>query len=431
MKILFYNHTGQVSGAESLLLMILARLDRTGFEPVVVCPEQGPLANMVAELRVPVETLAGLDARYTWRADHLLRYLKSFLQVIRQIRQKVISIKPDLIHANSIRAGLVATAATFGMGTPVVWHVHDLLPRHPLSTAIRAFAFLSPRTTLIAVSQAAANKFSGAFLPWKNRVTVILNAIDLAKFHPNKTARQEIRDELLSGHEYPSASGTAAELLARGPRSAPPGIPHAEFVIGIVGRLAPEKGQLELLHAFAQVLKESPQAMLVMVGAPLFNRDHEYLQLLKQTAVELGIAERVRMPGARKDVAAIMQALDLLVINSVVEAFCLVALEAMACGTPILATVSGGIPELIEHGKNGWLLPRRDEQTLAAAILDLSRQPALCARLAEQGKKHIDSRFCADRYVSELQTFYRSSIHLKSITNKNATAERVEDARFA
>ena len=233
MKILFYNHTGQVSGAEGLLLMILARLDRTSFDPVVVCPQQGPLAKMVAELAVPVESLAGLDARFTWRADHLLRYLKSFLQVIRQIRQKVISIKPDLIHANSIRAGLVATAATFGLGTPVVWHLHDLLPRHPLSTAIRAFAFLSPRTRMIAVSQAAADKFSGAFLPWKNRVTVILNAIDLEKFHPNQTARQEIRDELQ--------------------------LDEAEFVIGIVGRLTPAKGQLELLRAFAQVLNEIPR----------------------------------------------------------------------------------------------------------------------------------------------------------------------------
>ena len=418
MKILFYNHTGQVSGAEGLMLMILARLDRTRFEPVVVCPQQGPLAQMVAELAVPVESLAGLEARFTWRADHLLRYLKSFLRVISQIRQKVILIKPDLIHANSIRAGLVATAATFGLETPVVWHLHDLLRRHPLSTAIRAFAFLSPHARMIAVSQAAADKFSGAFLPWKDRVRVILNAIDLAKFHPNETARQKIRDEFQLG---PENSCTAAV----------PGIPQGRFVIGIVGRVTPEKGQLELLRAFAQVLNEIPQATLVIVGAPLFNRDHEYLQLLKQTASELGIAERVRMPGARRDVAAIMQALDLLVINSSVEAFCLVALEAMACGTPILAVVSGGIPELIEHGKNGWLLPRRDEQTLAAAILELARQPALCAQLAEQGKQHIDSRFCADRYVTELEAFYHSNSHLKSTTDQDETAEGVKTAKFA
>lgn len=403
MKILFYNHTGQVGGAEGLLLMILARLDRDSFDPIVVCPEQGPLRKMVAELAVPTETVAGLDARFTWRADQFLRYLKSFLRVIRQIRQRVIGIKPDLIHANSIRAGLVATAATFGLGTRVIWHLHDLLPRHPLSTGIRAFAFLSPRTRMIAVSQAAANRFCGAFLPWKNRVTVILNAIDLEKFHPNQTARQEIRDELQLG--------------------------KAELVIGIVGRLTPGKGQLELLRAFAQVLNEIPQAKLVMVGAPLFNREHEYLQLLKQTALELGIAQHVRMPGARDDVAAIMQALDLLVINSSVEAFCLVALEAMASGTPILAAVSGGIPELIEHGKNGWLLPRRDEQMLAAAILGLSRQPALCAQLAEQGRQHVTTHFSACHYINKLQAFYHAKVDFRS-THNDSNSRRASTARL-
>jgi glycosyltransferase involved in cell wall biosynthesis len=380
MKILFYNHTGKVGGAEGLLLMILSRLDRERFDPIVVCAEQGPLLKQVRELAVPAEIVAGLEARFTWRVDQFLRYLKSFVQVIRELRQKVVSIKPDLIHANSIRAGLVATAATLGLETRVVWHVHDLLPRHPLSIAIRTFAFLSRRTRMIAVSQAAADRFCGAVLPWKGRVTVILNAIDLEKFHPNENAKHELRDELQ--------------------------LRDADFVIGIVGRLTPSKGQVELLHAFAQVRHEIPHAKLVMVGAPLFNREHEYLELLKQTASELGIAEHVRITGARDDVAAIMQTLDLLVINSTVEAFCLVALEGMAAGTPILAAVSGGIPELIEHGKNGWLLPKRDKQTLVAAILKLNRQPALRKQLSQQGRRHVTAHFSASHYLDKLQAFY-------------------------
>src|ERR1700730_13994848 len=117
MKILFYNHTGQVSGAERMLLMILARLDQREFDPLVICPEQGPLLEMATNLGVPVESVSGFEARFTWRVDRLLRYLTSFFLVIRQLRQKVVSTRPDLIHANSIRAGLVATAATLGMGT--------------------------------------------------------------------------------------------------------------------------------------------------------------------------------------------------------------------------------------------------------------------------------------------------------------------------
>jgi len=388
MKILFYNHTGQVSGAERMLLMILARLNQHLFDPLVICAEPGPLLSMATSLGVPVESVPGLEARFTWRVDRLLRYLKSFFLVIRELRRKVVRLKPDLIHANSIRAGLVATAATLGMRTRVVWHLHDLLPRHPLSTGVRVFAFLCARTRMIAVSRAVKENFGGAIhgvgygvgAGLRKRTTVILNAIELEKFQPNQTASQQVRDELNLGDSRP--------------------------VIGIVGQLTPRKGQLELIRAFAQVLGESPRAVLLVVGAPLFNRDHEYEQLLRDTARELGISEHVRLLGARNDVAAVMQALDLLVVNSSSEPFGLVALEAMTCGTPVVAAACDGLAEIIEHGVDGWLVPPGDEQAMASAIVYLNRQPALRAQLAEQGKKHVASRFSANRYLAELQAFY-------------------------
>jgi glycosyltransferase involved in cell wall biosynthesis len=388
MKVLFYNHTGQVSGAERMLLMILARLDQRDFDPLVICPERGPLLEMATNLGVPVESVPLLEARFTWRVDCLLRYLKSFLLVIRQLRRKVASTGPDLIHANSIRAGLVATAATLGLKTRVVWHLHDLLPRHPLSTGVRIFAFLCARTRMIAVSMAVKENFGGAITGLMSRITVILNAIDVDRFQPNEYARRQVRDELNLTENQP--------------------------VIGIVGQLTPRKGQLELIRAFAKVVAERPEAVLLVVGAPLFNRDHEYEQRLRDTSRQLGISDQVHLLGARNDVAAIMQALDLLVINSSAEPFGLVALEAMACGTPVLAAGCDGLAEIIEHGVDGWLIPTGDEETLVASIVSLSRQPALRTQLAEQGKKHVASRFSADRYVAELQAFYHSSAESKS-----------------
>ena len=379
--------------------MILARLDRDSFDPVVVCPEQESLSKLVSDLRVPLETVAGLEARFTWRGDYLVRYLKSFYQVISQVRRKAIGIKPDLIHANSIRSGLVATAATVGLGTRVVWHLHDLLPRHPLSTLIRAFAVLSGRTRMIAVSQAVAANFRGAFFPLRKRVSVILNAIDLDKFQPAPNAKQEKRDELQ--------------------------LSNAEPLIGIVGQITPRKGQLELLRAFAQALGDLPGAVLLIVGAPLFNRDPEYLDLLNKFASELGIAQNVRMLGSRSDVAAIMQALDLLVINSSAEPFGLVALEAMACGTPVLANATGGLTEIIEHGKDGWLVPLRDENALAAAMVSLSRQPLLRARLVKEGRKKVAARFSSDRYLTELQTFYLNVGNVAVADQPSASAVRL------
>jgi len=402
MKILFYNHTGQVSGAERMLLMILARLNQRLFDPLVICPEPGPLLGMATSLGVPVQSVPVLGARFTWRVDLLLHYLKSFFLVIRELRRKIVRAKPDLIHANSIRAGLVASAATLGMRTIVVWHLHDLLPRHPLSTGVRLFAFLNPRTRMIAVSQAVAENFAGGTYGvgagLRKRTTIILNAIDLEKFQLDSTASQKVRDELDLGDSRP--------------------------VIGIVGQLTPRKGQLELLRAFARVLGENPKAALLVVGAPLFNHDQEYEQRLKDTARELGISEHVRFLGARSDVAAVMQSLDLLVVNSAAEPFGLVALEAMACGTPVVAAACDGLAEIIEHEVDGWLVPPGDEPAMAAAIIDLNRQPARRAQLAEQGKKRVRARFSADRYLAELQTLYCSHVRSQSKAPAGESAPR-------
>jgi glycosyltransferase involved in cell wall biosynthesis len=409
MKILFYNHTGQVSGAERMLLMILSELARDRFDSLVVCPEQGPLQEMAQDLGVPVESIADLEARFTWRVDTLARYCQSFFGVIRQLRRRVIDIKPDLLHANSIRSGLVATAATVGLGTRVVWHLHDLLPRHPLSTAIRAFASLSKRTQMIAVSEAVGRNFCGRFSQLlKDRVTVILNSIDLDKFQADATARRRIRKELR--------------------------FRTTDIAIGIVGQLTPRKGQLELLRAFAGALSKAPNSVLLIVGAPMFNRDHEYLELLKRTTAELGIGKKVRILGARSDVGAIMRTLDLLVVNSGAEPFGLVILEAMACGTPVLATAVDGIPEIITHGENGWLIPPHDEAALTEAILNLHRRPELRERFAERGEQHVAEFFSIGRYMTELHSFYRSGFKTHSATvpeKSNAmesTARQIEAA---
>lgn len=380
MKILFYNHTGKVSGAERLLLMILGRLDRTKIDAILICPADGPLSQMAADLAVTVETLTGLDARFTSRPDRLLRYLQSFFQVMREFRRRVVCHRPDLIHANSIRAGLVATLATAGLGTRIVWHLHDLLPRHPLSSFIRLFALFSVRSRMIAVSQAVADNFRGAVAGLRKRVAVILNAIELEKFNRQQNAGAQFREELQ--------------------------LTDAQPLIGIVGLLTPRKGQLELIRAFAQALPEIPHAVLVVVGAPLFNRDDDYARQLHETIRELDIADHVRLLGEREDVPAVMQALDLLVVNSTVEPFGLVVLEAMACGTPVLAAIAGGIPELIQHDQNGWLVRQGDQQVLTAAIVTLSRQPELRARLGRQGLKHLAKRFSAERYLKELESLY-------------------------
>ena len=385
MKLLFYNHTATVSGAERVLLLIVSQLDKAEFASVVLCPA-GHLQSEVEAIGATCHTVEKLEARFTWRPDLLLRYLVSFVRAILSVRAQVKSVAPDLIHANSIRAGLVMTAATMGLRVPMLWHLHDLLPHHPISTAIRAFVLLAPRVRLLAVSHATAERFRGLLLRLRRVPSqVILNCADTEKFQPNAERRAAMRAEL--------------QLDTTAP------------VVGIIGQITARKDQLGLLRAFALVAQELPHAVLLIVGEPLFTAaDQQYEQQLKQVVAELGLAEQVRFLGARRDVPAVMQALDVLVVNSLAEPCGLVVLEGMASGLPVIATAVGGNPEMIQHALSGWLVPPSDAQTLATEILNLLRSPSLRRQLGRNARMWVSEQFTISHYMAELKRFYLAGV---------------------
>ena len=384
MKILFYNHTGEVSGAERVLMMILAGLDRSRFSALLLCPTKGRLTAMATGAHIEVVAVDALAARFTLRPDRLLKYLVSFVRIIRAARSAVVRQTPDMVHANSIRAGLVMSAATVGLGVPVVWHVHDLLPRHLLSTAIRLFALLSRRNLIIAVSHAVASQFRGRLLRWfpsRVPVTTIHNAVDQERFQPNPECGRETRSGL--------------------------GIAVDQLLIGTVGQLTPRKGQLELIEAFSKVAREIPTAVLMIVGEPIFNRDEEYAAALRLAARASGLPDRIRFLGSRDDVPGLMRAFDLLIVNSRAEPFGLTVTEAMASETTVLATAVDGIPEIVRHRESGWLVNAGDPSSLCEGMLTLLRNPDLRRQLGRQGRQEALNRFSRQKLLSEIQSFYR------------------------
>ncbi len=396
MKILFYSHTGEVSGAENILLLMLNKLDRNRFKPVAVCPARGGLAEKFQELDIPFKTVQPLEARFTWRIDLLIKYLVSFLQTMRELRNKVLATNPDLIHANSIRAGLVATTATIGTKIPVFWHLQDELKTHPISTGIRIFVAFSNRVRLISASQATAKSFYGKLLKTFGKNTplqTVYNSIELEKFTFDPKNRSNIRNEF--------------------------DLKDNEYLVGIIGQITPRKGQLELVRTFAETLVENPASTLLIVGKPMFNRDHEYLQEIKETINKLGLEDRIKLLGQRSDVAAIMQALDVLVINSKSEAFVVVGVEAMACGTPVIATDAGGTREMIDHGENGLIVQFGDQEAMKNSIINLGTNPAQRRQFAEKGKLIVHEKWNSEKFINDLEDFFSRSVTHKELENSH------------
>ncbi len=145
----------------------------------------------------------------------------------------------------------------------------------------------------------------------------------------------------------------------------------------------------------------------MIVGDALFNRDEEYAAQLKTAAKASGLADRIHFLGAREDVPDLMRAMDLLVVNSRVEPFGLTVIEAMAAGTPVLATPVDGIKEIIRHDENGWLLSNLDRCSLVDALRRLLSDARLRARLGQEGRRDAVRRFAADRLLNEIQAVYR------------------------
>jgi glycosyltransferase involved in cell wall biosynthesis len=393
-RIVFYNHTGQVSGAERMLLLTMAQLPARTYRPLLLCPKEGPLRGEAEEAGVEWRQVRMLEARYSLNPFRIFRYLASVLTAVREIRRTIAALAPDLIHANSPRAGVVATLATAGTGVPVVWHVHDILPPHPVSAIVRWLAKASRSTHILACSHAAADsiRIAESRNP-DRRTTVIHNGIETKRYAADPQRANQMRKSL--------------------------GLKANDFAIGIVGQILPRKGHLGLLRAFAKASRALPDALLIVIGAPIFNRDHEYLAALELEANRLGLDRRVRFLGQRRDADCVMQALDLVVVNSVVEPFGLVLLEAMMMGKPVVATASGGPTEVIEHGVNGHIVPVNDDEALARAIISVATDAALRTGYGERGPARVLSHFTSGHYISSLVAFYSGMVDAEQKTNRS------------
>jgi glycosyltransferase involved in cell wall biosynthesis len=383
MKILFVNHTGIVSGAERVLLTILDHLDRERFEPTVSCPLGSDLANLVRERNVPVVATPDLQARFTWNPIRMVQYFRSYLDAIREFRRAPFLKAATLIHANSVRAGLVASFATTGTGMPVIWHLHDMMKPHPFSTTIRWVALFAPTVSVLAVSHAAAKQFRGSLLRFTgNRpfIQVLHNSIDSERFRPDPAGRRSVRQAL--------------------------GLTDAQFTAAIVGQLTPRKGQLETIEAMSDVVKNVPGAVLLVVGAPLFNDDQRYLARLQSAVAQLGLRGKVFFLGQRSDINALLAATDAVVINSHREPFGLIVLEALAAVKPVVAAAVDGVVEVVEDGVTGLLVPPGNRKALASALIRLAGDRQLRESLAVCGRAAIEKNFTCERYIQSLEAFY-------------------------
>jgi len=356
LRVVYLDHVARLSGGEIALLRTLpALLDRV--DPLVILGEDGPLVERLRAEGIPVEILpidaalrdvrkdtvapGGLDPR---TAPQLLMYV---LRLTRRLRQ----LRPDLVHTNSLKAALYGGAAGRLAGVPVVWHIRDRIAEDYLPTA--AVRLVHGLSRVLPTAIVANSRSTLATLPRRTRGTVLSNPVV-----PDSVTPPE---ERAGRHE-------------------------GGLTVGVVGRLAPWKGQHVFLRAFADALGGTP-ANARLVGSAMFGED-AYEASLHELVDELGLEAQVEFRGFREDVWAELEELDVLVhCSTSPEPFGQVVLEGLAAGLPVIASAEGGPAEVVTDGRDGLLVPPRDAQALAKALTRLAGDAELRVRLGHAGRQ--------------------------------------------
>jgi glycosyltransferase involved in cell wall biosynthesis len=172
------------------------------------------------------------------------------------------------------------------------------------------------------------------------------------------------------------------------------GIPEGDLVVGIASRLAPSKGHHEFLRAAARIIEQAPNTWFVIAGDDsIEDGNRGYRDRLKALSVSLGVAHRVRFLGFCEEMHPVYRTMDIVVDAAWEEAFGMVVIEPMVFGRPVVATNAGGIPEIIENGVNGILVPPKNHEALADAVLTLVFDESLRSRLGENAQRIVSERF--------------------------------------
>lgn len=194
-----------------------------------------------------------------------------------------------------------------------------------------------------------------------------------------------------------------------------------DLAIGVVGDIVARKGQLPLVRALPAILKKYPSAKLIIVGANEsvkgLNVDDAYIRQVRDEAESLGVAGNINWHGYTRDIATVMRAFDVCVVPSLTEPFGLVAAEAMAARTPVLASKVGGLVDIVTSEENGLLVPPNQPQLLAAQIMRLLDDAALRHTLGERGRESVETRFSVPQQLKEVQAIYDSVLRKRGKTS--------------
>jgi glycosyltransferase involved in cell wall biosynthesis len=302
--------------------------------------------------------------------------------LVRHLRRKA----PDILHCHLLRANLYGPIAARLAGIKAVICTIRGIDEYVTSPGLVPRAVrLAERLTAgwvaryAAVSEAARRAIITHLGLSPLKIVTILNAVDLAPF------------------QRPRGDGAAVRAAL--------GLSPEGIVVGSVGNLLPLKNYDSLVLWFRELAALCPQVQLLLVG------EGQERQALESLVAELGLADKVRLPGFREDIPAVLEAMDIFAFPSLSEGLPRAVMEAMAAGLPCVALDVGGNGEAVVDGETGYVVSPGDAPGFTAGLLRLVQDPELRKKLGEAGKKRAFKLFNPKRLAAQYAELYRAVLN--------------------
>ena len=348
-------------GGQNQVLLTVNGLRAIGQRAALVAHPSGELIRRAEEGLdlIPIAPRNEMDLSAAWRLSRVIKQLK-----------------PDVIHAHDAHGvAMAALSLSLGSAAAKTGHQPAFVVSRRVDFHIRGNSFSRWKhrqaDCFIAASEAIRQMLLADGIPEERTVTVH-EGIDV--------------DHVLAA---PAVNVHEAFWL-----------PHHAPVVGNVAALVPHKGQRHLIEAAHLVVREVPDARFVILG------EGELREMLERHVHEHHLEKHVLLPGFRTDVLGCIKGFDVFAMSSVTEGLGTSLLDAMACSRAIVASRTGGIPEVVDDGVTGLLVPPRDHAALAAAIVRLLKDEALRGRMGDAGLARVSERFTVDRMVAGTAAVY-------------------------
>jgi glycosyltransferase involved in cell wall biosynthesis len=366
-NIAFVCFSSSFGGLELSILKLASEFNQRLAECIVIVPPDTPLANYAVQYNLKVELLKTKmkygDVAASIRLARILRSHRIDVVIIIQSKDMSIVTVAHLLYPS---AKLVFyQEMQFGINKRDILHTW-------------MYSHLSLWITL---TQKMKQEVIEHTHMSKKRISVIPIGTDMHRFNPC------LYDQKITRQRFD--------------------IPQSKLVVGVLGRLDPQKGQEEFIRTIPILLKHQTNLHFVIAGDETEGQ-HGFKKNLKDLSIELGVSDEVQFLPFTDAVPEFMSAIDIFVLPSHTETFGFVLVEALAMGKAIVATNSGGVPEIITDGSTGILVPPRDGQALADALLKLLKDQRLRSSFSSEARadalKRFDVARCVDQLVISLDT---------------------------